>query len=105
MFNYPKQSENACRPGNYPLSVEQHCVKCQRWFVVDAALVNKAMDAWSAPPSDGIGFPMEWCDCTHCGDKQILVMVGKYDPPRAKTRESCGVQFWRWASGSKAGRR
>lgn len=99
MFNYPKQFENAVRPGNYPTRVEQSCVKCAEWFVVSPEAVKIAMDVWSKPGNPG--WAMQSCACSLCGEKQILVMPGKYDAPRAKRREDCSVQFWSWAKPAK----
>lgn len=98
MFNFPAQSANVCRPGNYPKTVEQRCTECTQWFFLRPFEVKAAMDVWSAPPADGVGYPFQHCSCAHCGKAQILVMVGKYDPPFARARSRCSVQFWTWSS-------
>jgi Zn finger protein HypA/HybF involved in hydrogenase expression len=92
MFEYP----------DYPYKellkikhAEQRCLNCERWFVLDAKqVVEKEVIALEEAHKKGeFGIPFTDVTCPHCGEKQSLIIPGKYDKPFTRKKD-CSLQFY-----------
>lgn len=92
MFNYP--NHKLIDLPILPLTAEQVCFNCKEWFPIPEEEMKQMQKEMR--DSNSTTHEVRSTDCTHCGESNIVVMVGKYDNPQAKSKRSCGVQFYTW---------
>lgn len=91
MFNYPNDFQKILDENIKIKVVKQRCTDCKKWFNIKAEKMNKHLDEYREDEDGLIEF--KGCICSHCKERQYLILPGKYDKPFKTALKNCACQY------------